>query len=150
MKLVGVLRLNLASSSLQTATLRLTPSDHGGIPNAELAAASEPLASSWQRSTKLPRRTASLSRSGWSRGGWAGPYRPWKPADRTASRGALHRAAGGGVCRGRLPYNEAEDPVAPAGRKRSERKLSLTWEWRLQRQEVTSAGVLTGLMRQCR
>lgn len=63
-KVVGVLRPNLASNSLHTAKLRLTPSDPVEIPNPEAAAASEPLASSWQRSTKLPRRTEphSLSR----------------------------------------------------------------------------------------
>jgi len=43
-KLVGV--LNLASNSLFTAKLRLKPSDPDGAPNPELAAASEPLASS--------------------------------------------------------------------------------------------------------
>lgn len=45
-KLVGVLRLNRASNSLQTATLRLTPSDQGGVPNPNPAVTSEPLASS--------------------------------------------------------------------------------------------------------
>lgn len=62
-KVVGVLRPNLASSSLQTAKLRRTPSDPAATPNPEPAAASEPLASSWQRSTKLPLRTDPHSRS---------------------------------------------------------------------------------------
>lgn len=64
-KVVGVLRLNLASNSLHTAKLRLVPSAPAGTPNPEAPAASEPLASSWQRSTKLPLRIDphSLSRS---------------------------------------------------------------------------------------
>lgn len=62
-KVLGVLSPNLASNSLHTAKLRLTPSDPTRTPNPEPAAASEPLASSWQRSTKLPLRTE-LSRSG--------------------------------------------------------------------------------------
>lgn len=62
-KLVGLLKENLASNSPHTAKLRLKPSPPTGGPNTELAA-SEPLASSWQRSTKLPRRTAATSRSG--------------------------------------------------------------------------------------
>lgn len=68
MKVGGVLRPNLASNSLHTARLRLMPSDPGGNP--ALTAASEPLASSWQRSTKLPLRTDphSLSRSRCLRG----------------------------------------------------------------------------------
>lgn len=45
-KLVGVLRPNRASNSLQTARLRLTPSDHGGAPNPKPAVTSDPLASS--------------------------------------------------------------------------------------------------------
>ena len=63
-KVVGVLSPNRASNSLHTAKLRLTPSDPAGVTNPEPATASEPLASSWQRSTKLPLRTAppSLSR----------------------------------------------------------------------------------------
>lgn len=63
-KLVGLLKENLASSSLHTAKLRLKPSapPPTGGPNTEQAA-SEPLASSWQRSTKLPRRTDTTSRS---------------------------------------------------------------------------------------
>lgn len=64
-KVVGVLIPNLASNSLHTAKLRRTPSEPDKDPNPEQPAASEPLASSWQRSTKLPRRTGphSLSRS---------------------------------------------------------------------------------------
>lgn len=62
-KVVGVLSPNLASNSLHTAKLRLMPSDPARTPNPEPAAASEPLASSWQRSTKLPLRT-DPSRSG--------------------------------------------------------------------------------------
>lgn len=62
-KVVGVLSPNLASNSLHTAKLRLTPSDPPRTPNPEPVAASEPLASSWQRSTKLPLRT-DPSRSG--------------------------------------------------------------------------------------
>ena len=64
-KVVGVLSPNRASNSLHTAKLRLTPSDPAGVTNPEPDTASEPLASSWQRSTKLPLRTAppSLSRS---------------------------------------------------------------------------------------
>lgn len=73
-KVVGVRWLNLASNSLHTAKLRLSPSN----PDPPTAAASEPLASSWQRSTKLPLRTEppSLSRSGWrwGRGLEAGPW----------------------------------------------------------------------------
>lgn len=49
---VAVLRQNLASNSLHTAKLRLVPSDPAATPNP--AAVSVPLASSWQRSTKLP------------------------------------------------------------------------------------------------
>lgn len=70
-KVVGVRRPNLASNSLHTAKLRLTPSDPPVTPNPEpAAAASEPLASSWQRSTKLPLRRDphSLSRSRWREG----------------------------------------------------------------------------------
>lgn len=65
-KAVGVLRPNLASNSLHTAKLRLAPSAPGGTTNPTPPAASEPFASSWHRSTKLPLRTDphSLSRSG--------------------------------------------------------------------------------------
>lgn len=45
-KVVGVLRPNLASNSLHTAKLRLMPSDPPRTPSPEVAAASEPLASS--------------------------------------------------------------------------------------------------------
>lgn len=64
-KVVGVLWPNLASNSVHTAKLRLALSGPAGTPNPEPAAASEPLARSWQRSTKLPLRTDphSLSRS---------------------------------------------------------------------------------------
>lgn len=84
-KVVGVRRPNLASSSLHTARLLLAPSPPPPPPPEMHAAASEPLASSWQRSTKLPRRTAPPhSRScpacltgrglweGWWAGLWAG------------------------------------------------------------------------------
>lgn len=56
-KVVGLLRLNLASNSLHTAKLLLPPSNETQNP-------SEPFASSWQRSAKLPLRTGpqSLSR----------------------------------------------------------------------------------------
>lgn len=54
---LGVLSPKRASSSLHTAKLRRTPSDPGGTPNPGPAADSEPFARSWQRSTKLPRRT---------------------------------------------------------------------------------------------
>lgn len=62
---VGALRPNLDSNSLHTAKLRLPPSNPAGTLKPGPQAASEPLASSWQRSTKLPRRTDphSLSRS---------------------------------------------------------------------------------------
>lgn len=72
-KVVGVLRPNLASNSLHTAKLRLTPSVPAGTPNPEPA--SEPLARSWQRSTKLPLRRDPHSRSGClgSRGLAVGP-----------------------------------------------------------------------------
>lgn len=65
-KVFGVLSPKRASSSLHTAKLRRTPSDPGGTLKAgppaaaaaaAAAAASEPFALSWQRSTKLPRRT---------------------------------------------------------------------------------------------
>lgn len=62
-KLVGALSPNLASNSLHTAKLRLTPSDPDRTPNPGPPAASEPFARSWQRSTKLPLRT-DTSRSG--------------------------------------------------------------------------------------
>lgn len=66
-KVVGVRRPNRASNSLHTAKLRLIPSDPAVNPKPEPAAASEPLASSWHRSAKLPLRTDphSLSRSRW-------------------------------------------------------------------------------------
>lgn len=62
---LGVLRPKRASSSLHTAKLRRVPSDPAGTtnPGPPTPAASEPLARSWQRSTKLPRRTEP-SRSG--------------------------------------------------------------------------------------
>lgn len=62
-RVLGVLRPNLASNSLHTAKLLLKPSVPDRTPNPEPAAASEPLTSSWQRSTKLPLRIAP-SRSG--------------------------------------------------------------------------------------
>lgn len=69
-KVVGVLRPNLTSNSLHTAKLRLTPSDPADTPKPEPPTASEPFASSWQRSTKLPLRTDPHSLSGclWGRG----------------------------------------------------------------------------------
>lgn len=80
-KVVGVLRPNLASNSVHTAKLRLTPSNPDGTPNPEPAATSEPLASSWQRSTKLPLRTDPQSRSrSWCLGGRGLPVWLWPGA----------------------------------------------------------------------
>lgn len=98
-KVVGVRRPNRASSSLHVARLRLPPS----------SPTSEPLASSWQRSTKLPRRTASRSCGGRGLWGWAGLCIVW-----VGSLLGLARGRGGGTCRGRLPHSEADEaPAAP-------------------------------------
>lgn len=104
-KVVGVRRPNRASSSLHTARLRLPPS----------SPTSEPLASSWQRSTKLPRRTASRSwcRRGRGLWGWAGPCMGWA-GPCMASLLGFAKGSGGGACRGRLPHSEADEPEAPA------------------------------------
>lgn len=125
-KAAGVLKPNLASSSVQTAKLRLTPSSPSGVPKPKLAAAtSEPLASSWQRSTKLPLRTDPSS--GWCLGVWGlEEGKLWRPDEKPG----LVRGTGVGVWRGRLPHNDADEPEAPGGPRtpaewrRSGRKLS--------------------------
>lgn len=124
-KVVGVLSPNLASNSLHTAKLRLTPSPAPpkGTPYPELPTASELLANSWQRSTKLPLRTAPIhSRSACLTGRglavgaglWEGLWEGLGRA-RAGSRDGLARGTGGGACRGRLPHRDADEPKAPPG-----------------------------------
>lgn len=134
-KVVGVRSPNRASSSLHTAKLRLTPSGPGATQNPEAAAASEPLASSWQRSTKLPRRTEPQSRSGCLRGRGLEAGRGGGPDEGAESRleslAGLARGTGGGAWRGRLPLRDADEPEAPDDRpaaewRRSDRKTSLS------------------------
>lgn len=93
-KVVGMRRPKRASSSVHTAKLRLPPS----------SPASELLASSWQRSTKLPRRTASRSA-------------PWRTGRGLwlciGSLLGLAKDKRGGACGGR-PAHSVEEPEAPA------------------------------------
>lgn len=126
-KVVGILSPNLASNSLHTAKLRLMLSEPGRTPKPKPTAASEPLASSWQRSTKLPLRTDPSWFDRPSRGLavrtglelWKRDCTVWVcgagagPAETPTSRNGLLGGTGGGACRGRLPYNEADEPDIP-------------------------------------
>lgn len=117
----GVLSPNLASSSLHTAKLRLTLS-------VATPTASEPLARSWQRSTKLPLRThpspsgrphAELGGGAggelWVYGGTASVCGPKAgPTTRPRSLSGLLGGTGGVAWRGRLPHSEADEPETPA------------------------------------
>lgn len=145
----GALSPNLASSSLHTAQLRLMLSEEvqlDSVATPALAAASEPLARSWQRSTKLPLRTdpspsnlphAELGEWAgvelWVYGGTASVCSPKVgPTKRPRSLSGLLGGTGGGAWRGRLPHSEADEPETldaprpPAKWRRSALEESLT------------------------